>query len=72
MVQLEHGQVPAVNPGGAVAVLDGMERLAVDGPEWRSVVKLVGVVPLVLSGREPIPVSAVDRLGGRASGVCRG
>ncbi|MFC5000774.1 hypothetical protein ACFPIJ_23410 [Dactylosporangium cerinum] len=62
LVQLENGQVPAVGTG-AVTVLDGVERLAVDGPEWRSIVKLVGVVPLVLSGREPIPVAAVDRLG---------
>ena len=63
MVQLENGRVPRGRQDGAVAVLDGVERLAVDGPEWRSVVKLVGVVPLVLSGREPIPVAAVDRLG---------
>jgi hypothetical protein len=62
MVQLEDGQVPAVGDGGVV-VLDGVERLALDGPGWRSVVELVGVVPLVLSGREPIPVAAVDRLG---------
>jgi hypothetical protein len=62
MVQLEDGWVPAVGTG-AVTVLDGVERLAVDGPEWRSIVALVGVVPLVLSGREPIPVAAVDRLG---------
>ncbi len=72
MVQVPSGDqrgvgdlVPGVDevPGGAVVVLDGVERLAVDGPEWGSIVKLVGVVPLVLSGREPIPVSAVDRLG---------
>lgn len=62
MVQVEDGRVPAVD-GGAVVVLDGVEQLALDGPGWRSVVELVGVVPLVLSGREPIPVVAVDRLG---------
>ncbi|WP_327006975.1 hypothetical protein OHA72_06645 [Dactylosporangium sp. NBC_01737] len=63
MVQLENGRVPAAVDGTAVVVLDGVERLPVDGPGWRSVVELVGVVPLVLSGREPIPVAAVDRLG---------
>ncbi|MET7420342.1 hypothetical protein [Dactylosporangium sp. NPDC005555] len=40
--------------------MDGVERL---GEAWGRVVELVGVVPLVLSGREAVPVSADDRLG---------
>ncbi|MDG6101000.1 hypothetical protein Daura_01295 [Dactylosporangium aurantiacum] len=45
---------------GRPVVIDGVERVDPDGAQWR---RLVGVVPLVLSGREPIPVAAVDRLG---------
>jgi len=63
MIQLQDAQVPVVDGGGVVVVLDGVERLPLDGAGWRAVVELMGVVPLVLSGREPIPVAAVDRLG---------
>jgi hypothetical protein len=44
--------------------LRGADAVVVlDGDEWGGAIGLVGVVPLVLSGREPIPVAAVDRLG---------
>jgi hypothetical protein len=47
--------VPEV-PEGTVVIVDEAER----NQAWA---KLVGVVPLVLSGREAVPVGAVDRLG---------
>ena len=46
--------------GGRPVVIDALERVDPDGVQWR---RLVGVVPLVLSGQEPVPVAAVDRLG---------
>ncbi|GAA1549945.1 hypothetical protein GCM10009827_083060 [Dactylosporangium maewongense] len=61
LVQAE--ELPAEVPPGALVVVDGVERLEVGGAGWGWVVARVGVVPLVLSGREPIPVAAVDRLG---------
>ncbi|MGI5179623.1 hypothetical protein ACQEVZ_25155 [Dactylosporangium sp. CA-152071] len=61
LVQAE--ELPAEVPPGALVVVDGVERLEVGGAGWGWVVARVGVVPLVLSGREPIPVDAVDRLG---------
>ncbi|MFF5230603.1 hypothetical protein [Dactylosporangium sp. NPDC000521] len=61
VVQAE--ELPAEVPLDVVVVVDGVERLEVGGAGWGRVVALVGVVPLVLSGREPIPVAAVDRLG---------